>query len=160
MKKTVFTFLLFLATITIKASDHYVVFLVKGNVTAFVNGKIQTLNGNEILDESVTINVNKGAYLTLKSSVKKRITLTASHSFHGTIKQLKRLPDAKQKHSRKFMLTIEGKTASDFVDSSHHVMSKGGYTHRNLFEEDSFDEENRVYEELHSLLLKAGLIDR
>lgn len=159
MRKTIFTLLLsLLATLSASAGDKYTVFLVRGNVTALINGKVQPLNPQDAIDESIIINVGKNAYLILKSTSKKRITLTASRPFRGSVKQLKRLPGAKQKHSQRFMLAIEGKTATDFVDSRHRVMSRGGFTSRDLFEDD--EEETRAEEELHTMLLKAGFIDR
>jgi len=154
---TIIALMLLLMALFVSAGEPYCVFIIKGDVTALIHGKVQPLKGGDTLDESDVINVGKDGYLTLKSRTKKRITLTASRPFRGTIKQLKREPNAKQKHSSRFMLTIEGKTASDFVDSSRRIMSAGGYNNRDLFDD---DDDLRTHEELHEMLLKAGLIDR
>ena len=157
MKKILVPLLFIFSSIFIHASEKYIVFILKGNVTATINGKDQMIKQGDILEEAVIINVRKGSYLTLKSSDKKRHTLTINNPFNGTIKQLKRLKGTRQKRSTSFMLYTKNKTSSDFVDSTHRTMSAGGYNSRDLF---ISEEECKVLDELHDMFLEADIIDK
>ena len=159
MKKTIslLILLLFIVTNSCHAGEKYTVFILKGSVTIQVNGKTRSLKQGDIIDESTIITTAKGSYLTLKSGVKKRHTLTINFEYNGTIRSLKHRKGVLQRRTPIFMVLTNGKTSSDFVDNKHRVMSGVGTVYR-----DSFInvEESIAFDELREILIQADLIDK
>lgn len=140
----------------IYAGQKYTSFIVKGDVSVIENGISRPMKRGEVFDESVVVSIAQGAYLTLKSSDKKRHTLTVNKPYTGTIKKIKSINGAKVKRSNSFMDVIHGKTADDFVKEGRRTMSAGGYNTRDIFLP---EEERQALDELHALLQEADLVD-
>ena len=156
MKKLSLFLLSLMVCLYIQAAEKYTAFIVKGEITVTVNGQSHPMKRGEVLDESAVIHVAQGAFLTLKSSDKKRHTLTMNKPYDGTIKHLKGIRGTKVKRNNYFMLMVHDKTSSDFIKDGHRTMSAGGYNTRDMFMD---EQEVQALDDLETLFREADLID-
>lgn len=156
-KRIILFFALLVMCLGAMASQMYTTFIVKGIImVTTADGTSRPIVMGEELDEGCVIDVPAGCYLTLKSSDKKRHTLTVNQEYRGTIKQIKKIRGAKVKRSSSFMDIIRGKTADYFVNEASRTMSAGGYNTRDIF---VTDKQKKALLELQQLLVESDLID-
>lgn len=155
MKKLFVVILLLSGILTAAAGNSYTVFIIKGKVTAIVDGKTHSLQPNDIVTDETVITVQEGGVLSLRSADKKRLTLTIKKPFHGKVRDLRKEGE-KKKHSSRFMKMTQDKTGSDFVRKGKMVMSRGGYNTRDIFED---EKEEKAIMELKELLEETDMIE-
>ena len=151
--KKLLIFILALLSVPAFSKNEYTIFILRGNVEVVENGVTKQLTKQMLVDENTQIIVHPNAYLSLKSSEKKRHTITIDKAFKGRIKNLGK--KCKKKHTKEFMLLTKNKIDSDFCKNGHFIMSTGGYNTRDIF---STEEEEEAIKELIEMLKSARII--
>jgi hypothetical protein len=138
----------------VNASNEYTVFLMKGKIEIIENGQVKPLDVSSKIDENAVIIVHKDSYLSLRSSERKRHTISIKGSYRGKVKSIDKA--CRKKRSKEFMILTEGKKASDFQKDGRFYMSGGGYNTRDIF---ITEEQENAINDLIDLLEEAEVID-
>ena len=152
MKNIILMVFLFFTTVA-AASDNYTVFIVKGKVEIVDNGHAMPLSESSKINGNTYVIIHPNSYLSLRSSDRKRHTISIKGVYRGKIKSVGK--ECRQKRTNEFMILTKGKTGSDFSLNGQFYMSGGGYNTRDVF---MTEEQEDAINQLVELLQNAGLI--
>ena len=136
------------------ANNEYTVFIMKGKIEIIDNGKIKPLSESSEIDGNTVIIVHDNSYLSLRSSERKRHTISIKGSYRGKVKSVDKT--CRKKRSKEFMLLTKDKRADDFKKDGCFYMSGGGYNTRDIFITEG---QEKAIEDLIQLLKDAEVLD-